>query len=234
MFDSMESISPDVVRGFSVWLEPESLHYHTGIVQVRALWGRMMQREGFAEPGGWTCYALDPSGVLMEADVAPGEGNFHKVAFFADREGLYNLAVENDAGIFSMLPGENSRYFQRARIPVPVGHHVHGRLNNLVDYGLDVFCDQFRDYRPGDSVTLRVYYNGRPLPGAELKATCHLYNGTGYPWRGNTGEDGGAAFTFSGKGHWMFTCTYNESNHNKEAEYIKTVYTSTFVVAGVR
>lgn len=245
----MENSLPEVARGFTVWIEPESLHYHTGIVQARALWGRMMQREGSADTRGWTCYALDPSGALLDADVAPGEGNFHKVAFFAQREGLYNLVVENHAGVYSMLPGgvwekgplyshsgapEAVRYLQRARISIPVGHHVHGPLSNLAAGGLDVFCDEFREYRLGDSIAVRVFYNGRPLPGAELKATYHLYAGSARPRQGNAGADGGITFTFPEKGHWMFTCSYTDNNQNEEGDYTKTVHTSTFVVAGVR
>lgn len=245
----MEHSLPGVARGFTVWLEPESLHYHAGIVQVRALWGRMMQREGSADIWGWTCYALDPSGALLDADVAPGEGNFHKVAFFSQREGLYSLVVENHAGVYSMLSGgvwekgslsshagaqEAVRYLQRARISVPVGHHVHGPLSSLAAGGLDVFCGEFKEYRLGDSIAVRVFYDGRPLPGAELNATYHLYTGTGYPWRGNAGENGEITFTFPEKGHWMFTCSYTDNRQNEEGEYNRTVHTSTFVVAGVR
>lgn len=243
----MDNGNPGVERGFAVWMEPESLHYHTGIVQARILWGRMMQREGAADAGGWSCYALDPEGEVLEADIAPGEGTFHKAAFFAHREGLYSLVLDYDAGVY-LIPGEVRalgepgdepggavkavRYYQRARLPVPVGHHMHGRLENLEAAGLDVFCSEFREYRPGDSIVVSVFYKGKPLAGAEIKATYHLYTGTEYPWRGITGKDGSASFTFSDKGHWMFTCTH--SGADSDAGNSQTVNTSTFVVAGVR
>lgn len=249
MFDHMDNGTPGVSRGYAVWLEPESLHYHTGIVQARILWGRMMRREVIADTGGWDCYALDPEGEVLEADIAPGEGTFHKAAFFARREGLYSLVLDNDAGVYSLLPGEVQAcrppgvkpegdvegvwYYQRARLTVPVGHHLHGRLESPGAAGLDVFCSEFREYRPGDSIVISVFYNGRPLAGAEIKATYHLYTGIEYTWRGITGKDGAAPFTFSDKGHWMFTCTHTGCA-DSGAGYSKTVYTSTFVVAGVR
>ncbi|MCL6612278.1 MAG: DUF4198 domain-containing protein [Peptococcaceae bacterium] len=246
----MEDVSPEVVKGYSVWLEPESLHYHAGgVVQARVLWGYMMQRKGTADTGGWNCYALDPGGSLLEADVSRGEGGCHKAAFFAGGEGLYNLVLENEAGVFCRLPGgewvrggldrnpgaaECARFFQRARIPVPVGHHIHGRLDNLSAAGLDVFSREFREYRLGDSIVIKVCYMGRPLPGACVKATHHLFAGGGYPWSGKTGKEGEISFTLAEKGHWMFTCTLSDEEDRGENRYHKTVHTASFVVAGVR
>lgn len=235
----MDNGSPEVTRGFSVWLEPESLHYHAGgVVRVRALWGRMMQREGQADTRGWTCLGLDPGGALLDADIALGEGNYHNAAFFAGGEGLYNLVLENDAGVYPAAggqvegsPGEavGTRYIQRARIPVPVGHHVHGPLEIEARQGLEVFCGEFREFSPGDCVVIRTFFDGKPLEDAEIKATYHLYTGEEYPWSGRTGENGEVSFTFSAKGHWMFTCTHTEAGGGG-----KTVHTSTFVMAGVR
>lgn len=245
----MEDVFPGVVKGFSAWLEPESLHYHTGVVRVRALWGYMMQREGTSDIQGWDCYALDPGGAVLEADIAPGEGNYHNVAFFAGGEGLYNLVLENDAGIYCRFPGgewsrvsagdnpgglECVRFFQRSRLPVPVGHHVHGPLISTSTGGLDIFSPEFREYRPGDGIQIKVYYRGRPLPGADLKATYHLYTGAGYPWQGKTGEEGEVYFTLPEKGHWMFTCTIEDPGDQEPGRYGKTVYTTNFVIAGVR
>ncbi len=245
----MEDAFPGVVKGFSAWLEPESLHYHAGIVRVRALWGYMMQREGTPDIGGWDCYALDPAGTILEADIAQGEGNHHNVAFFAGGEGLYNLVLENSAGIYCRLPGggwsrgdagenpgalECSRFIQRSRLPVPVGHHVHGPLGGVCPGGLDVFSREFREYRPGDGIVINVYYRGRPLAGADLKATCHLFTGSGYPWQGKTGEDGEVYFTFPEKGHWMFTCTFEDRDDGVPGRFSKTVHTANFVVSGVR
>ncbi len=246
----MDNVSPEVVRGYSVWIEPESLHYHAGsVVRARALWGCMMRRDGEADTGGWNAYALDPGGAVLEADIARGEGNLYKVAFFSGGEGLYNLVLENKAGIYCRLPGgewtrgprdscpgavESARFFQRARIPVPVGHHIRGRLESVSAFGLDVFSREFGEYRRGDSIVIKVFYNGRPLPGADLKAACHLFSGTEYPWRGRTSKDGEVSFTFPERGHWMFTCTLDDGQDGGGAGYGRTVYTSNFVVAGVR
>ncbi|MFZ5643156.1 MAG: ATP-binding cassette domain-containing protein [Bacillota bacterium] len=215
----MESKVSEINSGYNAWLEPEHLHYHSGVVQARALWGRMMKRESWDDIRGWISYAVDPSGALLDADIAPGEDNFYKVAFYTGDEGLYNLVMESD-GRF-----DGGRLLQRARIPVPVGHHIHGNLVNTCKEGLDVYCEEYREYGPGQEIILTVMLNGRPLPGSIIKATYHFHEGDGYPWTGETGEDGRVKFTFPEKGHWLFTCTHSDSSG---------LYTSSFVIAGVR
>lgn len=247
---NVEHELPGVTRGYSIWLEPEQLHYHPGgVAQARALWGPMMRREGGADIRGWLGYAVDPSGKVLEADIVRSGDDLHKLAFFVGDEGLYQLVLENEAGVYSSMPGDRwekgsqsqhpgaegaVRYIQRARLPVPVGHHIHGKLNSLNSEGLDIFCEEYRDYGLGDSITLRVIYNGRPLPGASVAATYHFYTGDGYPWQGQAGDDGVISFKFFEKGHWMFTVTYADGSLSQQGENSKTILTSTFVVAGIR
>ncbi|MFZ5650813.1 MAG: ATP-binding cassette domain-containing protein [Bacillota bacterium] len=226
----MDNDIPGVAGGYAVWLEPEQLHYHSGTVQARALWGPPMKREGGAGIKGWYAYALAPDGSVLDSDIAGGGGeDYQKVAFFAESEGLYHLVLENEAGIYS-----GGRYLQRARLPVPVGHHIYCPVKSVGSEGLDLFCEEYRDYRMGDSISIVVLYNGKPLPGARLEATYHLYEGERMPWQGYAGADGRVSFAFSGKGHWLFTCTHLDQSLKLEGQYDRTVFTSTFVVAGVR
>lgn len=224
----MTNNTQDTAGGYSLWLEPEHLHYHSGIVQARAILGPPMRKEGGADIKGWNAYALAPGGSVMDADIAAGE-DYQKVAFFAGSEGLYDLVLENQAGVYS-----GGRLLQRARLPVPVGHHIHGPLKNLGSGGLDLFCEEYREYRAGESISIVVMYNGKPLPGAKLAATYHLYEGGRMPWQGTAGGDGRVSFTFTGKGHWLFTCTHADESLKLEGQYDRSVFTSTFVVAGVR
>lgn len=219
-----------VTGGYAVWLEPEHLHYHAGIVQARALWGPPMRGEVGAGIKGWYAYALAPDGSVLDSDIAGGGGeDYQKVAFFAGSEGLYHLVLENEAGIYS-----GARYFQRARLPVPVGHHIHSPVKSLGTEGLDLFCEEYRDYRMGDSISIVVLYNGKPLSGARLEATYHLYEGERMLWQDTAGADGRVSFVLSGKGHWLFACTHPDRFLKLEGRYERTVFTSTFVVAGVR
>ncbi|MFZ5596681.1 MAG: DUF4198 domain-containing protein [Bacillota bacterium] len=218
-----------------VWLEPESLHYHTGdVAHIKALQGKMMRREAGADFSGWVGYAVDPAGDVLDADIVPGGADYHRVAFFTGGEGLYSLVLENgfpdnagqsgEAGSGSGSAGGN-RPVQRARLSVPVGHDIQASSGNLCKEGLDVYCEEFKQYSPGDIITIRVMYNGRPLSGASLAATHHLHEGDGYLWQGETGSEGAVSLKLTDKGHWLFVCRHTGAG---------IVHTSTFVVPGVR
>ncbi|MHB8157961.1 MAG: ATP-binding cassette domain-containing protein [Desulfocucumaceae bacterium] len=215
---AMANTLSDVSGTYPIWLEPEHLHYHPGVAQARVLWGLMMRREPGADMREWVSYAVDPSGSVLDADLAEGGEDYSKVAFFAGDDGLYNLVVESK----SSAEGQNC--VRRARLSVPVGHQVYGRPESVFREGLDIFCEEYRDYSPGQTVAIRVMFDGKPLSGAVVKATYHFYGANDYPWQGETGEDGTVALTFDQKGHWMFVCQYTD----------KAIHTSTFVLAGVR
>lgn len=202
-----------------IWLEPEHLHYHQGVVQARALWGKMMRREGVTGISGWTGYASDPAGNLLDADIGPGGDDYRQIAFFAAAEGLYGLVLE------SRSAAEGKRVLHRARMPVPVGHDVQGNPEGAGSAGLDLYCEEFKNYGPGMTVTLRVALDGKPLPGAVVKGTYHIFEGEDYPWAGETGKDGKVTCTFSARGHWLFTCTYFDA---------ASIYHSSFTLPGVR
>lgn len=232
----MEKSVQDVANGFAAWLEPSHLHFHSGgRADVRAFWGRMMQRESLGEPDKWRAVVVDPAGNRTGAAIEQGEGLYHVLNFQAGEEGLYTVVLENSAGIYCLMPEESCvRHLQWARIDVPVGHHVHDKPSRAIDDGLDIVSSHFLEYMPGDKINLTVLYRGKPLPGAEVKATNHLFTGTDYPLSGITGSQGEVTLTFNAKGHWMFIVTHTDDSNGKAGEYHSTICTTTLVVPGVR
>lgn len=246
----MKNEIPDLVRGHEAWLEPAHLHFHSGgEVEIKVLWGHMMQRDGMGRPENWRAVVIDPAGKTSQVDIGYGEGLYHTLNFTAGPEGLYTVALENKAGVYCVLPdgawvlGDRgnfpqasgcTKYHQWARVAIPVGHHIHGSLETVVNQGLDLYPGEYREYRPGDNIDLQAYYHGRPLAGAEVKAVYHLFTGVDYPLVGKTGPDGHVSFTFNEKGHWMFIVTYRDESEKLDAKYDATVYTTTFVVPGVK
>jgi len=214
------SIFLDIEKGYAVWLEPTHLHFHTGgKVEIKALWGNKMQKDGAGNPENWRASVTGPAGEKIEAEITYGEGLHAQVNFQAGEEGLYHVVVENPAGEHNGVD-----YTQWAILLVPVGHHVHGP-GVSTEKGLEIVPGEFREFHPGDTVSLQVLYNGKPLPGVEVKATSHLYEGADYPCRKNADHEGRLDFAFDSKGHWMFLVNYEgETGH----------YTSTFVVPGVK
>jgi uncharacterized GH25 family protein len=248
----MTAALPDVARGCAVWLEPAHLHFHSGgIAEIKAHWGIMMKQEGRGRPENWNVFVISPAGAEISADININGGGelFYPVAFRAEEEGLYTVVLENNAGIYCRLPdgswvqgGESVppegarcfRYVQWARVAAPVGHHVHGSPPVAVAGGLDIIPGSHQDFKPGESIVLRVCFRGKPLPGVVLRGVSHLSEGTEGLLSGVTGRDGEALFTFSDKGHWMFTVTHKDDDEAKDGMYHCTVYTTTLVVPGVR
>lgn len=219
-------IYADLERGYSVWLEPTHLHFHTGgRVEVKALWGSRMQKDGTGNPENWEVSVTDPAGNALNAGISYGEGLYAGVYFQAGEEGLYHVVVTNKVGTH-----QEDYYEQRAGLLVPVGHHIHGS-GVAAGQGLEIVPAQFKEFHPGDTISLQVLMNGKPVHGAEVKATYHLFEGTGYPYSKTTDNEGKVSFTFDNKGHWMFLVTLEEKP-TKDG-FIKN-YTSTFVVPGVR
>lgn len=217
----------EIERGYAVWLEPTHLHFHPGNrIEIKALWGNKMQKDGIGNPENWKAFVTDPSGKKLDAEITYGEGLYAGVYFEAEEEGLYHVMVENDAGVY-----QENYYSQWAGLLVPVGHHIHGR-GIVTGHGLEIVAAEFKEFCLGDTVTLQVLFNRKLLPGIEVKATYHLYEGPGYPYSETTGDEGRLNFTFDNKGHWMFLVNYKENVTGQE--YKTRYYTSTFVVPGVR
>lgn len=240
---------PDIVKGHELWLEPTHLHFHSNAeVEIRALWGHMMQRDGMGRPENWKAYVIGPDGAQRELTPEYGEGLFHVFYFPAGAEGLYTVVVENDAGIYNILADgrweqgpkrdypeaqNSSYYYQWAKLTVPVGHHVHG-AGTALGKGLDIVPEEFKEYRLGDRVNIKVNYDGQPLADTEVKATYHLYDGKEYPIILKTDGSGEVSFNFNQKGHWMFYVSHRDDSRRKEGEYDGMQLASTLVIPGVR
>ncbi len=210
-------------RGYAIWLEPTHLHFHSGgQVEVKALWGPRMQKDGTGNPRDWQAYVTGPGGEELEAEITYGEGEYAGIYFQAGEEGLYHALVENKAGIH-----QGCRYTQWAGLIIPVGHHVHGS-GTARGKGLELVPGEFKEFHLGDTVDMQVLFNGKPLPGANVYVTYHLYEGEQFPHSKTTGGDGKFEFTFDNKGHWMFLVNH-KTNENEPA-----LHAGTFVIAGVR
>jgi len=218
-----ESDFAEIESGYTVWLEPSHLHFNSGgQVEIKALWGNKMQKDGTGNPQNWQAVVIPPAGEEFKGEVSYGEGLYQSVSFPAGEEGLYYVLVENNAGT-----NKGTSYIQRAGLLVPVGHHVHGH-GVATGRGLEIVPSELKEFHPGDNISLQVLFNGQTLPNIDVKITYHLYEGDDYPYSATTGDSGNLSLTFKEKGHWMFLAQYKDQNDLLE------YHVSTFVVPGVR
>jgi len=130
---------------------------------------------------------------------------------------------------------EDAGHHETGHVHAGDAGRAHGHGHGVAPAGgLDVVPAEIREFHPGDTLELRVFYRGRPLGGAPIKATYHLFEGADYPWTGSTDAEGRVAFTFQGKGHWMFIATHTDQTLAVPGEYDAVELTATLVIPGVR
>lgn len=198
----------------AIWLEPTHLHFHHGDnIVVKVLWGRAMRKDGVADTTSWKGCVMDPAGKHKPAQITPAsDGSYYTLVFGCEDEGMYTAQVESDPS------------GQRARILVPVGHHVHGQ-GTALNRGLEIVPGNYGEFHPGDTVVLTVLNDGVPLAGAQMQATYHLYEGTGFAHSIAADEFGRVQFIFDALGHWLFQVDSRTDNR---------AVTATLVIPGVR
>ncbi len=209
-------------EGYAIWLEPVHLHFHRGDqVKVKVLWGRGMRRSNGRVPGPLRGFAVNPEGNTQLAEIQYDEAISARVLTFnAGEEGIYTVQVENDGP-------ENADVLRRylaARLPVQVGHHAHGSVIAL-NRGLEIIADTAAGLHPGREIELAILFAGKPMAGAKIVATYHLYEGDGFPYARITDERGKAKFVFDARGHWMFQVSTKTDGQE---------HTATLVVPGVK
>ncbi|AGL01254.1 DUF4198 domain-containing protein [Desulfoscipio gibsoniae] len=199
----------------AIWLEPTHLHFHHGDnIEVKVLWGLAMHSEGGVNPDLLKGYVIDPNGVELPAQITPAPDGLHYVlAFSCGHEGMYTVQVESDAASG-----------QWARVLVPVGHHVHGH-GKALNRGMEIVPGTYGEFHPGDAVVLTVLNNGIPMAGARVRATYHLYEGTGFAHSLTADDQGRVQFVFDARGHWLFQVDSVMDNRQ---------ITATLVIPGVR
>ncbi|MGB9825313.1 MAG: DUF4198 domain-containing protein [Desulfofundulus sp.] len=250
----MES-SLELVRDREIWVLPESSHAHEGHeTRCRVFYGHAMHPDGLAEMAHLSAWAVAPGGEKISLKVEPGDDKFHVVVFTPTHEGFWPVTVENRVGAIAITRDgfychgtrreypdarEVVYYHQYAGTWVQVGHFcatcsggVHPPEVIRPGHVLELVTAP-GTYRVGDEVILEVLYQGKPLPGTEVKATWSLREEQGWGLSARTDEAGRVRFSLGNPGHWLFGTRYAGETPVGE-EYDKRVYTATLSIFGVR
>ncbi|WP_027363844.1 DUF4198 domain-containing protein [Desulfotruncus alcoholivorax] len=205
----------------AIWLEPIHLHFHHGdSIEVKLAWGHAMKSMRAGEPKNLKAVVINPSGQESAAKIIRDNENLYfRLVAESGPEGIYTVQAENYG-----LHSNQERNCQWAQMLVPVGHHVHG-TGRAANRGMEIVPGEYHDFHPGDEIELTVMLDGKPVPGVQVQATYHLYEGEGFLHNFSTDEKGKARFTFDARGHWLFQVCKKENN---------TSNTATLVIPGVR
>lgn len=203
------------------------------------LYGHNMRADGIADPEKITPIVYSPDGATLEPALASKEDH-HLLTFQTEKEGCYTTIVDLASVIISRTKdgyqfGPRFKFKdviyagafnQMAKKIVPIGdtgtyrgEPVHGILEILLK---DIRCEV------GSEVELNVYYEGKNLASAEVKAVSKK-EGKEMALV-TTDENGLAKVPITGEGEWMFLVRHRDPTKKVSEEYDESVFVSTLVM----
>lgn len=136
--------------------------------------------------------------ITIEAD---------KFTEYLREEGLDVIIAAREAAGRSAAPGRE-RYSRCVKTLVPVGPDSDAASTRVLGQTLELtpLADPFR-LPPGGTLALRVTFDGRPLPGALVRA-WHRQSGQLRRQEARTDAAGTVAFALDRPGDWMFSLVH--------------------------
>ena len=234
---------PDIVRGHEIWLEHDMQHVHVGeMVECKVLFGHNMAIDGLADIEGVKAAVFDPVNKKHDLIADSGDGCLI-VRFDPVNEGYHTVAVEYDAGIYTVTDEgwhkgpksdyENVKssgyYYQYAR--TIISGHGSKDLNPLIGHELEIIPLGFRHYHAGEEIQLKVLYDGAALPEAVITAAFSGSENDAVEVA--TDSDGIALIKLDRSGNWMFKVGHADPGKGVEDQYDEKVITAVLTVMGV-
>lgn len=181
-----------------IWIEPmtDHGHFHPGEeVKLRILKGHNLHP--LRDPAFTACEIFVVERGETRRLGYEEAGNCLEVTLGRGAEGLITA--------YAVEKMENRQCY--AKIIVEIGHHHHGQLTPA-GIPLEIVPAKYSHVHLGDFYQFQVLYDGKPLPGVEVKASYPQAAGKSYPVRATTDGDGRAQVLLTARGNWLFSVTY--------------------------
>ena len=228
---------PLMARGHEIWLENSRIENKD--VELAIVYGHNMRQDGLGDPRRLEPFVYAPDGTRFKPALIPGEDR-HLLRFQADIDGWYTAVVDMGSIIISQTKegyelGPRYQFkdviyagafHQMAKKMVPVGDPdgfkaeiVHGILEIVP---AEPFC------KIGQETKLKIYYEGDPLPSAEVKAVSKKEGREMATVA--TDEQGWARVPVSGNGEWMYLVRHRDPRKKASEEFDESVFITTLVM----
>lgn len=226
-----------MIEGHEIWLE--KLGIETGNLELALFYGHNMRPDGIADPEKITPLVYAPDGTRFKPTLIPEEDH-HLLSFQAEIDGDYTVVVDLAPVIISKMKegyqiGPRFKFkdvvyagafHQMAKKIVSIGdagvyrgEPLHGILEIVP---MDIRCEV------GNEVELNVFYGGKNLASAEVKAVSKK-EGKEMALV-TTDESGIARVPIACEGEWMFLVRHRDATKKVSEEYDETVFVSTLVM----
>ncbi|MDI6896278.1 DUF4198 domain-containing protein [Methanocella conradii] len=227
-----------MVRGHEIWLEASKVKGKN--VELELFYGHNMAVDGCPDPKNITPTIYDPAKKKFALKITPKKDS-HSLKFKADKDGYYTAVADMSPETYSntkkegFKAGPKSMYkdvvyagawHQMAKTIFSVGSN--GKYVAEPVHGILDIVPKDARAKVGKELELTVYYEGKKLPGVEVKAVSKK--------EGKemaivvTDNDGMAKVPIKAEGPWMFLARHRDPSKGVPDQYDEAVFVTTLTL----
>lgn len=226
-----------MIHGHEIWLEESAKE--NADVELSLVYGHNMRQDGVADSKRLKVFVYSDDGSNRELEITPG-GDRHLIRFKADRDGYHTAVADMGSIVFSQTKdgyetGPKSQFkdviyagafHQMAKIIISVGSN--GKFEGKLEHGILEIVPREPHCIVGREIELQVFYEGKPLGGAEVKAVSKRAGKEMALVR--TDEVGRAIVNVTEEGDWMFLVRHRDATKKVAEAFDETVFITTLVM----
>jgi uncharacterized GH25 family protein len=226
-----------MARGHEIWLENSKIE--NGDVELALVYGHNMHQDGVGDQKRMKAFVYSPDGTRFEPSIIPGETK-HLLRFKTDKPGYYSAFMDMGSIIVSQtkegyMYGPRSQFkdviyagafHQMAKKIVP--SNGSGQYKGELLHGILEIVPEEARCHVGKETELKVYYEGKPLASAEVKAVSKKEGKEMASVK--TDDNGVARIPVSGDGEWMFLARHRDSSKKVSEDFDESVFVTTLVM----
>jgi len=223
--------------GHEIWLGDANVEDNG--VEIALSYGHNMRPDGSLDPNRITPLVYTPANATLTPSIASDE-NHYMIKFSAEGDGYYTAVVDLSAVVISKTDEGHQigpkhqfknvtyagAFHQMAKCVIPVGEA--GEFNGDLVHGILEIVPKEPMMRVGGEAELKVYYEGQPLPAADVKAVSQKEGKD--LWTMKTDDEGVARGPITIDGEWMFLVRHRDPTKKVSEEFDETVFINTLVM----
>jgi uncharacterized GH25 family protein len=230
-----------MVKGHEIWLEASKVKDKN--VELGLFYGHNMAVDGSPDPKNITPAVYDPEKRMASPEIKSMK-DMHALKLKAGKAGYYTVVVDLSPETYSNTKKEGFKagpknmykdvvyagaWHQMAKTIVGVG--ANGKYVAEPVHGiLDIVPKEVKP-KVGKDLELAIYYEGKKLPGVEVKAVSKK---EGKEMAAVTADkDGIVKIPIKAGGPWMFLARHRDPAKGVPDQFDETVFVTTLVLEAV-
>ncbi|HOT07377.1 MAG: Nickel uptake substrate-specific transmembrane region [Methanosaeta sp. PtaB.Bin039] len=226
-----------IMGGHEIWLGEARLEGEQA--EVSLIFGHNMRPDGSLDPSRINPTVYKPDGSTIKPELSSEELK-HRLTFPCTQDGFYTAIVDlvpviitQDQDGYHIGPKfqfKNVTYsgaiIQMAKRIIPVGEGQSDLKEPM--HGILEIVPKKPAYAKGEEAEIRVFYEGKPLAEAEVRAVSGK-DGKEMA-QTKTDEEGWARVPLTEDGEWMFLARHQDPTKKASEEFDQTNFITTLVM----